>query len=189
MEYISVTENSWSSLLRDNRDEMSGFDFQEINLTEQDLKNAVFIECKFTSCNLSNHSLMNVVLRDVLFENCNLMGINWTEVRNVRNGGSFGFKSCKLDYACFQSMDLRGVDFGASTIREADFSSANLSKANLSGGNYAGTSFANVNIEKADFRGAKNYFIDPAFAKLKQAKFSYPEALVLIQAMGAEVEF
>ena len=114
------------------------------------------------------------------------MGINWTE---VRKGGNFAFKDCKLDYACFQSMDLRGFEFGGSSIREADFSSANLSKANLSGGNYAGTSFANVNIEKADFRGAKNYFIDPAFAKLKQAKFSYPEALVLIQAMGAEVEF
>ncbi|MNK08059.1 Pentapeptide repeats (8 copies) [compost metagenome] len=183
--YIVITEAELPGLLEEQRSELSGFDFTELNLTDANLKSTIFIDCKFTNCNLSNVSLQNVVLRTVFFEGCNLMGINWAD---ARKGGEFNFSGCKLDYGCFQSMDLRGITFTDCSVREADFSGANLSKSSFSGSHLSGTSFVNVNIEKADFRGAKNYFIDPKFAKLKEAKFSFPEALVLIQALGAEVE-
>lgn len=45
-----------------------------------------------------------------------------------------------------------------------------------------------MNLEKADLRRARGYFIDPKFAKLKQAKFSFPDAVTLIEALGVEVE-
>ena len=185
MKYTVINEAALSEILAEQRSELSGYDFTEINLTDANLKSAIFIDCKFTSCNLSNVSFMNVVLRGVVFANCNLMGINWTE---VRKGGDYSFAGSKLDYGCFQSVDLRNVKFEDCSIKEADFSGANLSKASFRGSHLAGTSFANVNIEKADFRSARNYFIDPKFAKLKEAKFSFPEVLVLIQALGAEVE-
>ncbi|WII72145.1 pentapeptide repeat-containing protein [Bdellovibrio sp. 22V] len=185
MEYVVVSEDNLPALLEEQRTELSGFDFQEINLTEANLKSAVFVDCKFTKCNLANVSLLNVVLRGVLFENSNLMGVNWAD---VRKNGDYHFSGCKLDYGCFQSMDLRGMKFENCSVREADFSGANLSKANFGGSLLSGTSFANANLEKADFRGAKSYFIDPKFVKLKEAKFSFPEALVLIQALGVEVE-
>lgn len=186
MAYAQVTENEIITTLKENRDEIAGFEFQEINFTELELKSRVFLDCKFTKCNLSNVSLMNIVFRGVVFEDCNLMGTNWVE---VRKGGDYSFNACKMDYCCFQGVDLRNMKFDDCLLREADFSSANLSKASFKGANLSGTSFANVNIEKADFRGARSYFIDPRFAKIKEAKFSFPEALVLVQAMGAEVEF
>lgn len=185
MKYIVVTEAQLPAILAEQKDELVGYEFADINLTDGNFKSAVFIDCKFTKCNLSNVSLLNVVLRGVVFESCNLMGINWTE---VRKSSSYSFIECKLDYGCFQSMDLRNMKFESCSLREADFSQANLSKAQFGGSNLAGASFSGVNIEKADFRGARNYFIDPRFAKLKEAKFSFPEALVLIQALGVEVE-
>jgi glycyl-tRNA synthetase (class II) len=33
------------------------------------------------------------------------------------------------------------------------------------------------------------YFIDPKFTKLKEAHFSFPEAIVLIQALGVKVDY
>lgn len=185
MDYILITEKELPKLLAEQQEELSGYEFSNINLTDAKLKSAIFIDCKFSGCNLSNVSLMNTVLRSVLFENCNLTGINWAE---TRTGSSYNFLSSKLDYACFQSVDLRGVQFDNCSIREADFLEANLAKASFKGCQLSGTNFSKVNIEKADFRGAKDYFIDPKHARIKEAKFSFPEALVLIEALGVIVE-
>jgi uncharacterized protein YjbI with pentapeptide repeats len=114
------------------------------------------------------------------------MGINWTD---LRKNGSYSFSGCKLDYGCFQNMDLRNYEFLDCSIREADFSGANLEKAKITNCILSGTSFANVNLEKADLRNSKSYFIDPKYAKLKQAKFTLPEAVILLEAMGIEVGY
>ncbi|WP_413587080.1 pentapeptide repeat-containing protein [Bdellovibrio sp. HCB274] len=185
MKYTTASESELQNLLNESRSEISGYEFEKIDLTEYELKSAVFIDCKFIGCHLANCSLLNVSLRGVVFEDCNLMGINWTE---VRKNGSFSFKGCKLDYSSFQAVDLRGVSFENCVIREADFSGANLSKSSFSQANLSGTSFANANLEKADLRGARSYFIHPKFTKIKDAHFSFPEALVLIEAMGAKIE-
>jgi len=185
MEYKIVSEKELESLLEEQRTEISGIEFKEINLIDANLKMAVFIDCKFTNCNLANVSLRNSVFRSVLFEGCNLMGINWSE---VRTGSNYHFTNCKLDYDCFQNVDLRGIKFKNCSIREADFAGANLTKADFSGSLLSGTSFNNSNLEKADFRNAKGYFIDPKFTKLKQAKFSFPEAIALIHALGVEID-
>lgn len=184
MKYQTVSEDQIAAILED-KTEISGFEFEQIDFTSFDLKGSVFVDCKFTTCNLANSSLMNVTLRGVLFENCNLMGINWTE---LRKNGSFSFDGSKLNYGSFQSVDLRGTSFANCIIREADFSGANLTKASFRSANLSGTSFVNSNADKADFRGARDYFIDPKLTKIKEAQFSFPEALVLLQAMGAKIE-
>lgn len=186
MKYNVITEEELPKFLSEERSEISGYEFKEINLTDANLKSAVFIDCKFSNCNIANVSLLNVVLRGVLFENCNLMGINWSE---VRKNGDYSFQGCKLDYGCFQSVDLRNAKLESCSIKEADFSGANLQKASFESSLLTGTSFANANLEKADFRNAKNYFIDPRFVKMKEAQFSFPEAIVLLQALGVLVEF
>lgn len=185
MKYTPATEAQLSQMLSDSQTEISGFEFEQLDLTEKILKGALFMDCRFISCNFANCSLLNVSFRGVEFENCNLMGTNWTE---IRKNGSYSFKGCKLDYSSFQAADLRGLKFEHCMIREADFSGANLSKAFFTGTDLSGTSFANANLEKADLRHARNYFIDPKFTKIKDAQFSFPEALVLIEALGAKVE-
>ncbi len=186
MDYIIITEKELRALLAEQKDELSGYHFKELDLTDAELKSAVFIDCKFERCNLANVSVLNVVLRGVVFEDCNLMGINWSE---ARKNGDFHFLGCKLDYGCFQAMDMRGARFENCSIREADFSDTNLAKANFRGSLLTATSFVKANLEKADFREAREYFMDPRFVKMKEAKFSFPEAVALLQALGIEVEF
>ena len=45
-----------------------------------------------------------------------------------------------------------------------------------------------ANLEKSNFVGAKNYYLDPLKTKLKGAKFSYPEVLALLEGFGVKVE-
>lgn len=185
MKYIEATESQMLQMLNNPDSEISGFEFTKMDFTEVQLKSALFTDCKFVGCHFANCSLLNVTFRGVLFEDCNLMGTNWTE---VRKNGNYSFSGCKLDYASFQGVDLRGSGFVGCVVRESDFAGANLSKVSFAGTVLAGTSFTNANIEKADFRGARDYFIDPKFTKIKDAHFSFPEVLVLIEALGAKVE-
>ncbi len=53
---------------------------------------------------------------------------------------------------------------------------------------FAGARFSTTNLSKADFRGATNYSIRPDNNKLKKAKFSLPEATLLLYGLDIELE-
>ena len=186
MNFIKVSQEELEILLETHKSEISGYEFNNLDFTDLEIKSALFLECKFIGCNLANVSFLNVALRDSLFERCNLMGVNWTE---TRKNGTYFFTECKLDYSSFQGMDLRGSSFVDCSLREVDFAGANLSKALFTRANLSGATFSGANLEKSDFRQARSYFIDPRNAKIKDALFSVPEALVLIEAFGASVSF
>jgi uncharacterized protein YjbI with pentapeptide repeats len=62
--------------------------------------------------------------------------------------------------------------FRKTVLQEVDFTACDLSSAIFDKCDLAGATFDNTNIEKADFRTAYNYSIDPDKNKLKKAKFS-----------------
>lgn len=186
MKYIEASQEELENLLEANRSEITGYEFNNLDFTNLEIKSALFLECKFVGCNLANVSFLNVAIRDSFFERCNLMGVNWTE---TRKNGTYFFTDCKLDYSSFQAMDLRGSSFIDCSVREVDFAGANLSKSHFMRANLSGASFSNANLEKSDFREARSYFIDPRNTKIKEAMFSAPEAFALIEAFGASVSF
>lgn len=53
MNYIVITENELPGFLSEERSEISGYEFKEINLTDANLKSAVFVDCKFSNCNMA----------------------------------------------------------------------------------------------------------------------------------------
>ena len=57
-------------------------------------------------------------------------------------------------------------------MQEVDFSDANLSGCSFDNSNLLNTTFVNTNLEKADFRLAENFHIDPEMNRVKKAKFS-----------------
>ena len=77
---------------------------------------------------------------------------------------------------------MQGTAFTECALRESDFSGANLENALFTGSDLSATVFANTNLHKADFSAAKNYFIDPSQNRVKDAVFTLPEALNLLQA-------
>jgi uncharacterized protein YjbI with pentapeptide repeats len=73
-------------------------------------------------------------------------------------------------------------------IRETHFAHANLSEARFSGSDLQGSTFHNTKLSKANFVGAINYSINPLTNSLKQARFSQPEVLTLLDHLGIVIE-
>lgn len=63
-------------------------------------------------------------------------------------------------------------------LKGADFSGTDLKKS----------TFQDCDLSKADFRGAKNYFISTESNKIKKAKFSMPEAVSLLGNLDIMIE-
>ncbi|WP_425542813.1 pentapeptide repeat-containing protein [Algoriphagus jejuensis] len=70
---------------------------------------------------------------------------------------------------------------------ETDFSQADLSGSNFSGSELSGTVFDQTNLEKADFREAVNYRIDPERNKIKGARFDLEGLPGLLGKWGIRV--
>ncbi len=178
-EDIARLSKAWPSSFESCQ--FSGMKFCEISL-----RGISFLDCKFERCSFSRADLQRSSFSNNKFTDCNLMGINWVTLNRFDN---CEFRNCKLDYSCFQALKLKRLVCVDCSLREVDFYSTQLVEADFSGSNLAGTSFAKADLSKADFRTAKDYFIDPVVTKIKGAKFSLPDALVLLESFGAEVSF
>ncbi|MES2800926.1 MAG: pentapeptide repeat-containing protein [Bdellovibrionota bacterium] len=159
--------------------------FKQGNFNGAALKNCRFVDCTFEHCDMSNVQLTSSTLRSVKFQNSKLVGINWTAASEVMH---LGWYECILNYGNFSGLDLRKcVVFQCSAI-EADFIQTNFSEANLCGTDFALARFASTILIKADFRQAKNYSIRPDSNKIKNAKFSLPEATLLLYGLDIVLE-
>jgi uncharacterized protein YjbI with pentapeptide repeats len=79
----------------------------------------------------------------------------------------------------FEQCQLQEVDFTEADLREAKFTECDLSQS----------IFDNTILEKADFRKATNYTIDPNKNKIKKAKFSLPGAVGLLLSFDISVSY
>ena len=68
-------------------------------------------------------------------------------------------------------------------MKEVDFYEANLKKAYFNNSVLTQTIFNKANLTDADFRGARDYFINLRETNIKKAKFSMPEALALLYSL------
>ena len=80
------------------------------------------------------------------------------------------------------------MSFKQCVIHEVDFTDADLSNAVFDNCDLMGSTFMNTNVEKANFSTAKNYSINPAFNKIKKAKFSVPEITGLLHQYDIVIE-
>ncbi len=67
--------------------------------------------------------------------------------------------------------------------KEVDFTETDLSHSDLKGTDFEKSRFFKTNLAYADFKGARNYYIDARVNTLKQTKFSLPEALSLLNGL------
>lgn len=166
--------------------ELEGCEFTGISFGDYNLKSVSFVECKFISCNFANQNLTNVTFRECSFETCNLVGVNWCVCKRL---DALRFVESKLNLSSFQDLKLKYLEVTRCQVREADFSGADLTHSNFQESMLSGTNFSNANLENADFRNAREYLFDIRKNKIRGAKFSVPDVLHLITALGVEVEF
>lgn len=70
---------------------------------------------------------------------------------------------------------------------EVDFSQADLSGASFLGSELSGAVFDQTNLEKADFREAENYRIDPESNRIKIARFDLEGLPGLLGKYGIKI--
>lgn len=126
-----------------------------------------------------------VVADKVIFEGGKMIGINWTDVSAFHH---VSFKRCNLNYGNFSGQGLKKLTLIDCVARDVDFSESNLTEANLQRTDFSGSQFRETNLTKSDLRGAQNYGINPLNNKLRQARFSLPEAMLLLRGLEIILE-
>jgi fluoroquinolone resistance protein len=181
--------------------------FTNINYTEKQLKNREFINCEFISCDFSksdlshndfmnchfrqcNFSLTNVTgtgFKDVTFNDCKILGIDFSKCNKFLF--SFRFEKSHLDYSTFYGTKLRKTKFIDCSLKETDFEEADLTSSTFDNCDLAGATFVRSVLEKVDFRSARNFSLDPAVNKMKQAKFSALNLAGLLYHFNLDIDY
>ncbi len=155
--------------------------FGDANLT-----GIIFTQCRFEGCNLSNANTKGTAFKEVAFINCKMLGLNFSVADPFLM--TMGFSDCQLDLASFYRLKLKGTRFIKCSLREADLTEADFTNISFDGCDLAHAIFDNTILEKADFRSANNYSIDPEANRIKKAKFSLQGVPGLLTKYNIEIE-
>jgi len=151
-----------------------------------DLSGAEFSDCSFENCSVGPVKVLDASFRNVIFKNSKLVGVDFSKC----SSGFFElhfFKSL-LDTCNFSMTKMTVSTLSEIIIRDCTFFETDLQKVDFQNCDLAGSSFHLARLEKADFRSAKNYSINPATNKIKGARFSLPEAISLLSGFDIELE-
>ncbi len=143
--------------------------FTSCIFSDADLSDYIFADCNFVQCDLSNAKLNGCAFRDVQFKDCKMMGLHFDECNTFSL--SFSFHTCVLDYSSFYKLKIKKTAFKNCRMTEVDFTETNLNEASFDNSDLSGTIFMQSNLEKADFRAAINFSIDPQQNFIRKARF------------------
>jgi fluoroquinolone resistance protein len=161
--------------------------FSYCNFTKTDLSYTSFEDCTFNICIFSETIVNLTRYKNVVFNETKMMGFNFTNCKEFLF--ELSFKNCPLDYALFTDKKMRNTIFTDCILKEADFTNSDLAMATFTNCDLQGAIFDNTILEKADFRTAQNFTIDPQQNKIKKAKFSHLGLEGLLGKYGIVVEY
>ena len=144
--------------------------FLNCNLSRSDLGNFSFTECEFIDCDLSMVHIKQTTFNDICFVGCKMLGLRFDLCNDFLL--SFRFKGCMLNLSSFYGLGLKGTIFENCKLHEVDFVETDLTASTFDGCDLQRAIFDHSILEKADFRAAYNFNIDPERNKLKKTKFS-----------------
>jgi fluoroquinolone resistance protein len=133
----------------------------------------------------------NCRFNDVEFTRSKLIGIDWTTTDSSgvnRALFSVSFEDCVLDYCSFYGLTVAKTKLTRCSAIGVELSEADLRETDCSGTDFAQARFSRANLERANFVGALNYGIDPLDCRIKGARFSLPEAALLLTSLGVVIE-
>jgi uncharacterized protein YjbI with pentapeptide repeats len=76
----------------------------------------------------------------------------------------------------------------ACEAKEVDFTEADLTNSDLQNTDFENSRFYNTNLSGADFRGARNFYIDVKNNILKKTRFSFAGAVTLLNSLDIIIE-
>jgi len=158
--------------------DFEGCRFTHCDLGGVDLSGINFTECVFEDCNLSGVKILQTTFNDVKFLRCKLLGLHFETASQYLFTVQFDHST--LDLSSFYQCKMKKTRFSHCSLQEVDFTETVLTEAVFETCNLRGAKFELTQLEKADLRTAINYTIDPDKNKIKQAQFSLPEVLSLL---------
>ena len=164
-----------------SRSEFNDCVFRGCRFPDVDLSKARFEHCVFETTDLSNAKVTETRFVDCTFRGTKLLGINWTLAQQPIFMKAV---ECNFEESNFQGVNLCKLILTGCNFRNADFEQAKLKQAQFTGSSFQGARFNKTDLSQADLRDATDYAIDPRNNLLKRARFSTPEALSLLSALG-----
>lgn len=144
-----------------------------------------FSDSTFDHCELNLPNLTNADLKTARFKDSKLVGADFRKC-----DGRFlalAFENSLIDTCNFSGLKLKATPFLRCVIRETRFVGTMLAEAAFDGSDLEGTLFHECQLQGASFVQARNYAIDPLTNKLKDARFSLPEAVSLLTGLGIKL--
>jgi len=160
--------------------------FTNCDFSKSKLNDTDFINCDFTNCNFSLALLQNTGLKDIRFTKCKLLGIDFSCCNDFLF--TVNFQDCIVDYSSFFKKKIKNTKFVNCSIKEVDFAEVDLSMSIFDNCDLLNASFVRTNLEKTDFRSARNYSIDPEMNRMKNAKFSNLGLAGLLYKYNLDIE-
>lgn len=160
--------------------------FERCNFAEGDLANQNFMECTFIACNLSNTNTTNTIFKDCLFKESKMLGVKFSDCSSFLM--SFTFENCILNFASFYQLKIQNTRFIASKLEGVDFTETDLSGCHFNQCDLKGAIFQNSLLQKADFRTAYNFSLDPENNHIKKALFTTQGVVGLLQKYDIIIE-
>ncbi|HBA59933.1 MAG TPA: hypothetical protein DCZ92_03755 [Elusimicrobia bacterium] len=167
----------------------SGCVFRNCDLTGLTFRFCKFTDCRFESCNLSLLKVPGTVFSGVSFKDSKLVGVDWTQASwpKIKLAAPLAFAGCLLNDSNFLGLALAGTAMTGCLARDADLREADLAGSDLTKTDFSGALFSNTNLAGADLTGARNYAIRISENKVKDAKFSLPEAMDLLYCLDIKI--
>lgn len=160
--------------------------FINCNFSKTDLSNFFFSDCEFTGCDLSMVKLVKTAFQNIKFKDCKMLGLL---IGNCNEFGlAFNFDNCILNHSSFYKSKIKKTVFRNCQLKETDFTEADLTGVVFDACDLLKATFDHSIMEKADFRNAYNYTIDPEINRLRKAKFSYQGIPGLLAKYDIEID-
>lgn len=164
--------------------------FHNCSFRENHIKNCLFQNCSFIHCNIINNSFLYTLATNNRLDNSTVLGMNWTYL--MKKGKAFlpflTIKKCTLKYNNFHLMNLKKFDFSRCDLSGSFFEECNLEGSIFRYSILKNVYFGKNNLTRADFRNAEEYQIDITDNRMKKAKFSFPDAIRLLESIGIEID-
>ena len=94
----------------------------------------------------------------------------------------------QINYSNFKLLKIPKTKIVTCEAKEVDFIETDLTGGDFKNTDFEKSRFFKANLTGADFRGARNYFIDVKNTTLKQTRVSMPEAVSLLSSLDIIVE-
>jgi len=179
--------------------------FESLRITDNDVEDCEFYSCIFKNCSFEGCSLSGCRFRecsftdcrivscrarlctavDCRFRDCAVIGMDFSAFIQSGFGSPFDtMTECVMKYCIFEGVPLKRAVFHGTSMTECSFSGCDLSDADISECRMESTVFRGCDLSRSDFRESSGYSVDLKTCKAKGARFSYPEALCLLDGFG-----